>query len=158
MVSNRFRGALADVRVWDRCLSADEADLVATPETIADILALVPAKRSPQQARKLRAYFLEGHPSHEVARAFGYSPGSFRVLCHQFRRDPNPEFFVLSKRGPREQPKKAKAHDLAVALRKQNHSVYEIAAALKERNLALSPTAVREVLRAEGFAPSFTSG
>jgi len=101
----------------------------------------------------LRAYFLEGHPSHEVARAFGYSPGSFRVLCHQFRRDPNPEFFVLSKRGPREQPKKAKAHDLAVALRKQNHSVYEIAAALKERNLALSPTAVREVLRAEGFAP-----
>jgi len=40
-----------------------------------------------------------------------------------------------------------------VALRKQNHSVYEIAAALKERRIALSPTAVREVLRAEGFAP-----
>jgi transposase len=101
----------------------------------------------------LRAYFLEGHPSHEVARAFGYSPGSFRVLCHQFRRDPHPEFFVSLKRGPREQPKKSKAHDLAVALRKQNHSVYEIAEALTERNMALSPTAVREVLRAEGFAP-----
>ena len=101
----------------------------------------------------LRAYFLEGHPSHEVARAFGYSPGSFRVLCHQFRRDPHPEFFVSPKRGPREQPKKSKAHDLAVALRKQNHSVYEIAEALTERNMALSPTAVREVLRAEGFAP-----
>jgi transposase len=101
----------------------------------------------------LRAYFLEGHPSHAVARAFGYSPGSFRVLCHQFRRDPDPEFFVQPKRGPRTQPKKTKAHDLAVALRKQNRSVYEIAAALKERNLALSPTAVREVLRAEGFAP-----
>ena len=101
----------------------------------------------------LRAYFLEGHPSHEVARAFGYSPGSFRVLCHQFRRDPHPEFFVSPKRGPREQPKKSKAHDLAVALRKQNHSVYEIAEALIERNMALSPTAVREVLRAEGFAP-----
>jgi len=100
----------------------------------------------------LRAYFLEGRASHEVARAFGYSPGSFRVLCHTFRRDPNPQFFVSLTPGPREQPKKSKAHDLVVALRKQNRSVYEIAEALKERNLALSPTGVREVLRAEGFA------
>ena len=100
----------------------------------------------------LRAYFLEGRPSHEVARAFGYSPGSFRVLCHQFRRDPNPQFFVSPLSGPREQPKKSKARDLAVALRKQNHSVYEIAEALKASKMVLSPTAVREVLRAEGFA------
>ena len=101
----------------------------------------------------LRAYFVEERPSHEVARAFGYSPGSFRVLCHQFRRDPNPEFFVSPTQGPREQPKKSKALDLAVALRKQNRSVYEISQALKERNMPLSPTAVREVLRAQGFAP-----
>jgi hypothetical protein len=100
----------------------------------------------------LRAYFLEGRPSHEVARDFGYTPGSFRVLCHTFRRDPNPQFFVALPPGPREQPKKSKAHDLVVALRKQNCSVYEISAALKERKMPLSPTAVREVLRAEGFA------
>jgi transposase len=101
----------------------------------------------------LRADFVEGRASHEVARAFGYSPGSFRVLCHQFRRDPNPEFFVSPTQGAREQPKKSKALDLTVALRKQNRSVYEISQALKERNLPLSPTAVREVLRAQGFAP-----
>jgi hypothetical protein len=101
----------------------------------------------------LRAYFVEGRPSHEVARDFGYSPGSFRVLCHQFRRDPDPHFFVSPTSGPREQPKKSKAHDLAVALRKQNRSVYEISEALKEQAMPLSPTAVREVLRAEGFAP-----
>lgn len=101
----------------------------------------------------LRAYFYEGRPSREVARDFGYSPGSFRVLCHTFRRDPDPQFFVSPTPGPREQPKKSKAHDLVVALRKQNHSVYEIAVALKESGMALSPTAVREVLRAEGFAP-----
>jgi hypothetical protein len=40
-----------------------------------------------------------------------------------------------------------------VALRKQNHSVYEISRALKEHGTPLSPTAVREVLREEGFAP-----
>jgi len=101
----------------------------------------------------LRAYFLEGRPSQAVARDLGYTAGSFRVLCHGFRRERDPQFFVSPTPGPREQPKKAKAHDLVIALRKQNHSVYEIAEALKERAMALSPTAVRELLRAEGFAP-----
>lgn len=101
----------------------------------------------------LRAYFLEARPSHQVARDFGYSPGSFRVLCHQFRRDTDPQFFTSPSPGPREQPKKSKARDLAVTLRKQNHSVYEIAEALAEQKMPLSPTAVRELLWAEGFAP-----
>jgi hypothetical protein len=112
-----------------------------------------PAHPRQRMYEALRAYFVEGRPSHEVARDFGYSPGSFRVLCHQFRRDPDPQFFVSPASGPREQPKKSKAHDLAVALRKQNHSVYEISEALNEQAMPLSPTAVREVLRAEGFAP-----
>jgi hypothetical protein len=101
----------------------------------------------------LRAYFLDARPSQEVAHTFGYSPGSFRVLCHQFRRDPAPQFFASPPLGPQTQPKKSPARELIVTLRKQNHSVYEIAEALKERHTTLSPTAVREVLRAEGFAP-----
>jgi hypothetical protein len=128
---------------------------IGTPKDITKCRRFFAAPSHPRQRmyEALRAFFLENRPSQEVARDFGYSPGSFRVLCHQFRRDPHPEFFVSPPRGPREQPKKSKAHDLAVALRKQNHSVYEIAAALKEQQMALSPTAVREVLRAEGFAP-----
>ncbi len=65
---------------------------------------------------------------------------------------PEPQFFCAPAGGPRSQPKKSTARDLIVDLRKQNHSVYEISQALKERQLALSPTAVREVLKAEGFA------
>jgi transposase len=106
-----------------------------------------------RQYEALRAYFLEARPSQTVARTFGYTPGSFRVLCHAFRRDPEPQFFASPSPGPPTQPKKSKARDLIVGLRKQNHSVYEIAAALTERRIALSPTAVREVLREEGFAP-----
>lgn len=101
----------------------------------------------------LRAFFVEARPSHEVARSFGYTAGSFRVLCHQFRRDADPQFFCSPGRGPQVQPQKSRAHDLVVALRKQNHSVYEISQALGERGTPLSPTAVREVLREEGFAP-----
>ena len=121
--------------------------------TVCQRFFAAPAHPRQRMYEALRAFFLEGRPSQEVARAFGYSPGSFRVLCHQFRRDPDPRFFVSLPRGPRQQPKKSKARDLAVALRKQNHSVYEISAALKERKMVLSPTAVREVLKAEGFAP-----
>ena len=101
----------------------------------------------------LRSYFVEGRPSAAVARDFNYSPGSFQVLCHHFRRDPHPIFFVSTRPGPRSQPKKSAARDLIVRLRKQNHSVYEISEALKEQKCPLSPTAVREVLKAEGFAP-----
>jgi len=100
----------------------------------------------------LRAFFVEGRPSGEVARDFGYSAGSFRVMCHHFRRDTERVFFVAPQRGPTLQPKKSAARDLVVTLRKQNHSVYEISEALKEKDVALSPTAVRELLREEGFA------
>ena len=101
----------------------------------------------------LRAYFVQELPSFEAARLFGYTATSFRVLCHQFRRDPNPDIFVSPQRGPQFQPKKSAARDLIVRLRKRNHSVYEISEILKEHHRPLSPTGVREVLKAEGFAP-----
>jgi hypothetical protein len=114
--------------------------------------------REPQSTKQrayeaLRAYFVEARLSRQVARAFGYSPGAFRVMCHQFRREPTPAFFLPSQLGPRTQPKKTAAHALVIALRKRNYSVYDISEALKERQIALSPTAVREILTADGFAP-----
>jgi hypothetical protein len=75
------------------------------------------------------------------------------VFCHQFRRDPDPTFFASPRPGPRTQPKKTAARDVIIALRKQNYSVYDISTVLKERQVGLSPTAVGEVLKAEGFAP-----
>jgi hypothetical protein len=101
----------------------------------------------------LRAFYLERLPSAEVARRFGYSPGAFRVLCHAFRHADLPGFFAAAHPGPREQPKKSRAHERIVALRKRNYSVYEISQALKEQGTPLSATAVREVLAEEGFAP-----
>jgi transposase len=101
----------------------------------------------------LRAFYFEELPSVEVARRFGYSPGAFRVLCHAFRRRDLPELFATAHPGPRQQPKKSRAHEQIVTLRKRNYSVYEISRALKEQGTPLSATAVREVLAEEGFAP-----
>jgi Transposase DDE domain len=112
-----------------------------------------PATPRQRQYEALRAFFLDRLTSAEVARQFGYSPGAFRVLCHDFRRGLLPDFFTVTRPGPREQPKKSKARDQVLALRKRNYSIYDISRALKEQGISLGATAVREILAEEGFAP-----
>jgi transposase-like protein len=114
---------------------------------------LEPASPRQRQYEALRAYFVQASSSDDAARQFGYSPGAFRVLCHQFRRAALPEFFASAKTGPRTQPKKSRARERIVALRKRNYSVYEISTTLRQEGMDLSATAVREVLSEEGFAP-----
>src|SRR6266851_2689723 len=128
---------------------------LGAPKDISQLRHFFLEPRLPKhrQYEALRAYIVEGRPPKEVARTFGYSLNSFHVLCHHFRRETDPPFFISPRRGPQAQPKKSAALDLIVQLRKQNYSVYEISETLKERGLPLSPTGVREVLKAEGFAP-----
>ena len=127
---------------------------IGAPKEISKLRRFFLEPRLPKhrQYEALRAYLVEGRPAKDVARAFGYSLNSLYVLCHHFRREPDPVFFVSPRHGPQTQPKKSAARNLIIQLRKQNHSVYEISQTLKERHCPLSPTAVREVLRAEGFA------
>ena len=127
---------------------------IGAPKELSQLRRFFLEPRLPKhrQYEALRAFVVEGRPAQEVARTFGYSPNAFYVLCHHFRREPEPVFFAAPRHGPQAQPKKSAARDLIVQLRKQNHSVYEISQALKERQIPLSPTAVREVLRSEGFA------
>jgi transposase len=112
-----------------------------------------PASARQRQYEALRDFYMEELPSSEVACRFGYSPGTFRVLCHAFRRRALPEFFAAARPGRREQPKKRRVREEIIALRKRNYSVYEISQALKEQGTPLSVAGVREVLAAEGFAP-----
>ena len=59
---------------------------------------LEPANSTHRQYGALRAYHVDGLTSVEVAERFGYIPGSFRVLAHQFGRDPKRQFFLPSER------------------------------------------------------------
>ena len=113
---------------------------------------LEPQNATHRQYEALRAYFVEGLPSNEAARRFGYTPGSFRVLCTEFRKQPQRAFFVPPTKGPRAAPKADAVRERVVALRKQNLSVYDISQALERAGQRLSPASVSLLLRAEGFA------
>ncbi|HVC94179.1 MAG TPA: DUF1553 domain-containing protein [Pirellulales bacterium] len=54
----RFHGLLDDVRVYDRTLTPEEVQVVATAETIDQIVSIPVERRTPAHAQKLRAYFL----------------------------------------------------------------------------------------------------
>src|SRR5712692_6284634 len=115
---------------------------------------LAPETPQQRQYEALRAYFVEGLPSTEVASRFAYTPGSFRVLCHQFRHDADKRagFFQTSRTGPRQAPARDRVRQLVVALRKRNLSVYDIQRELAEAGHNISINSLALLLREEGFA------
>src|SRR6516225_185406 len=115
---------------------------------------LAPESPLQRQYEALRAFYVERLPSHEAARRFGYTPGSFRVLCHQFRHDPakRAAFFPAAGQGPHAAPARDRVRDLVVAMRKRNLSVYDIRRELAAAGHDISINALATLLREEGFA------
>jgi len=107
-----------------------------------------------RQYEALRAFFVDEEPSGDVARRFGYSPGTFRVLCHQFRHDPQKRasFFRQPQRGPQSTPARDRVRDLAIAMRKRNLSVYDMQRELAAAGHTISINSLAVLLREEGFS------
>src|SRR5256884_6709175 len=95
---------------------------------------LKPSNATHRQYEALRAFFVDHFPAQEAAKRFGYTYGSFRVLCHEFRQNPKREFFQSPQRGPHSAPKRDAVRERILALRKQNHSIYDIHQVLEERS------------------------
>src|SRR5215467_9583191 len=113
---------------------------------------LEPKNATHRQYEALRAYFVEGLSSDEAAKRFGYTPGIFRVLCHQFRHNLDREFFLSPETGQKKSPKKDALREQIIALRKQNLSVYDIARLLAVEGKSLSVPSISTILQQEGFA------
>ena len=119
---------------------------------------LEPTTATHRQYEALRAYFVEQIPSPTVAASFGYTPGSFRVLCHQFRQNPRRPFFLPDRdvarriRPPQQPTQTSRLRERVVELRKQNFSIYDIVRALHDSHETLSAPAVWAILREQGFA------
>ncbi len=128
---------------------------ISSQDPLTDLarIFLEPVNATHRQYEALRAYFVDGLPSHEAAERLGYTPGSFRVLCHQFRQAPTRPFFVTPVQGPAPTPKKKNnVRKKIIALRKQNLSIYDIHRSLKDLGHPRSPTAIAKILKEEGFA------
>ena len=124
------------------------------PKKLTDIsqVFLEPTNATHRQYEALRAFFVDGLPGVEVARRFGYTSGSFRVLVHQFRQSPRRDFFLTPAKGPHSAPKSDPLRDRIIALQKQNLSIYDISRNLAHQGHPLSPVTVAQILKDEGFA------
>src|SRR5216684_2073434 len=131
------------IRTKDGLTDLEAAQFFAVPEAVAH-----------RQYEALRAYFFEKLPSVQVARCFGYSPGAFRVLCHQFRHDADKRaaLFVVPRPGPNHAPVRDLVRERAVALRKQYLSVYDIQRELAADGHTISIHSLTILLHEEGFA------
>ena len=123
-------------------LTSEEAKFFISPEKILH-----------RQYEALRCFFVENLPSRQVAERFGYTPGAFRVLCHQFRHDPakRASFFQDVKHGPRSAPARDRVRELAVAMRKRNLSIYDIQRELADADHVIGINALSVLMREEGF-------
>jgi hypothetical protein len=119
----------------------------------AAVFFLAPNERLHRQYEALRAFFVEELPSAEAAQRFGYSAGSFRVLCHQFRHHPEKRAaFFRSLPRARPAPARDPVRERVIALRKRNLSVYDIQRELAAGHHRISINALTVLLREEGFA------
>jgi hypothetical protein len=115
---------------------------------------LAPESAQHRQYEALRAYFVEQRSGPQAAKRFGYTPNAFRVLCYHFRhdRDQRDRFFQHPKPGPHHAPARDRVRTLAVTLRKQNLSIYDIQRELAQAGHTISINALAVLMREEGFA------
>lgn len=112
--------------------------------------------KSPKTARHrqyeaLRAYYLELLSQKEAAERFGYSVYTFQSLVSDFQNG-KIDFFPPQKPGPKKRRIPDSVSEKIVALRKRNHSVYDIRDILERDDIKTSIQTINRVLREEGFA------
>ena len=111
---------------------------------------LQPSNSTHRQYEALRAFFVESLPSAEVAARFGYTPGSFRVLVHQFRTSPREVSSHSCRRGGHPASRNGCGNRSSPCASRTSLSM--ISAALAGDGEPLSPAAVAAILKEEGFA------
>jgi transposase len=111
---------------------------------------LEPAEPAQRRYEAMRAYFLDGLLAGEVAARFGYSAASVHQMASELRTG-SAQYFRSSKPGPRSARKADRVRDRVLALRAEDRSVEEIAAALAAAGTPVSAQTVWTILAAEGL-------
>jgi transposase len=111
---------------------------------------VAPSDASQRRYEALRAYFVEGRAAHQVAEQFGYSTASVHQMASELRGG-RATFFRDSKPGPKGPRKSGRIRDQVLALRAQDFSVEQIAAAIAAAGTPVSAQTVWSILAAEGL-------
>jgi transposase len=109
-----------------------------------------PAEPAQRRYEALRAYFVEELSAAEVAARFGYSPAVVHQMASDLRAG-RAAFFRDSRPGPKGPRKAGRVRDEVLALRAQDRSIEEIAAALQAAGTPVSAQTVWSILEAEGL-------
>ena len=65
----RFKGHIDDVRIYDTVLTSEQAAVVATADSLGEIAALAPDRRTVAQTDKLKLAFLDQYAPQEILQA-----------------------------------------------------------------------------------------
>jgi mono/diheme cytochrome c family protein len=77
----RFCGAIDEVRVYATALSSGDVQILATPQSLSQILAIEPQNRTSGQFSKLMAYFLERHAPAEIQQSYREKKAAEQALA-----------------------------------------------------------------------------
>jgi hypothetical protein len=109
-----------------------------------------PAEPAQRRYEALRAYFVDELSAAEVGARFGYSPAVVHQMASDLRAG-RAAFFRDSRPGPKGPRKAGRVRDEVLALRAQDRSIEEIAAALAAAGTPVSAQTVWSILAAEGL-------
>jgi hypothetical protein len=111
---------------------------------------VAPSDPAQRRYEALCAYFVEERAAHEVAEQFGYSKASVHQMASELRGR-RATFFRDSKPGPKGPRKSGRIRDEVLALRAEDFSVEQIAAAIAAAGTPVSAQTVWTILAAEGL-------
>jgi hypothetical protein len=123
-----------------------------TEEPISDPIDFFKHPKGPAQRRyeALRAYYLGSLTQSEAAKRAGYATTTFQSLVSNFQNS-KIEFFVKQQYGPKRRQVSDFVYERIVALRKFNHSIYEIIDILSTEGFQTSLQTINRILDDEGF-------
>jgi len=109
-----------------------------------------------KQYEALRAFYIDGKTSEQVAIQFGFSKNyfdKFRSYFHQtLQQGKLPNFFAPLTPGRNTKSVEEDSKQRVIALRKMNHSIVDIKAILDAMNINLNHNQIDKILKADGFA------
>ncbi len=138
VLTKKFKYFISDIDIL--MLEFDPLDFFLNPKTARQ-----------KQYDALRDYYLNKLSQREASKKHWYTLSTFQTLVRDFKNQ-KIIFFLPVKKGPKKHKMPGVTRDKIIALRKRNHSIYEIKDFLAQDGFYWSLDSINRVLREDGFS------